>query len=173
MESGACLVGERVHAEGAARADVDRLQRVVGLGFQTGTVVGSGAKIYVKIRALLGGLSRKGGLRHHWCDRACRVGLLGRLHRCGLLLGKAAGVGDDVVDRVMRAVRVRQCAGQVLDALLLRLLVEQAGVVGGLGGGAFLALGLQGLVLIVDKQHDVSRGDGKEEHQPQQEHEQH
>ena len=43
----------------------------------------------------------------------------------------------------------------------------------GLGGGAFLALGLQGLVLIVDKQHDVSRGDGKEEHQPQQEHEQH
>ena len=42
---------------------------------------------------------------------------------------------------------IAQRTGQIFDALLLGLLLKQAGVVGGLGCGALLALGLQGLVL--------------------------
>ena len=74
---------------------------------------------------------------------------------------------------MVRAAAVRQRTGQILDALLLGLLLKQAGVVGCLGCGALLALGLQDLVLAVYKQNDVRGGDGKEEHQPQQEDEQH
>ena len=65
---------------------------------------------------------------------------------------------------MVRAAAVRQRTGQILDALLLGLLLKQAGVVGGLGCGALLALGLQDLVLAVYKQNDVRGGDGKEEH---------
>ena len=101
------LVGKRVHAEGAARADVDRLQRVIILRLGACTVRGRGAEVDIKLGALWGGrLGRKGGLRYNRRHR----GHIGRLlHRLlldgrGLLLREAAGVRNDIVHRVVRAV---------------------------------------------------------------------
>ena len=165
-------VGQRIHAERAARADADRLQRVIADGLLAGVFPCTGAKIHVKRRmGLGGGLGGKRCLGHSRCHGG-RVGGL-PLRGGRSLLRETARVRDDVVNRMVRAAAVRQRTGQILDALLLGLLLKQAGVVGGLGCGALLALGLQDLVLAVYKQNDVRGGDGKEEHQPQQEDEQH
>ena len=165
-------VGQRIHAERTARADADRLQRVIADGLLAGVFPCTGAKIHVKRRmGLGGGLGGKRCLGHSRCHGG-RVGGLPLRGGRGLLR-ETARVRDDVVNRMVRAAAVRQRTGQILDALFLGLLLKQAGVVGVLGCGALLALGLQGLVLAVYKQNDVRRGDGKEEHQPQQEDEQH
>ena len=172
------LAGERVHAERAARADGDRLQRVMGFSLGAGAVGGCRAKVYIKAGALCGGLHGlgRGGkrcLRHNGRDRS--IGLLcGLLHSGRLLLREAARVRNDIINGMVRAADgIGKRFGQVLDALLLLLRIEQTGVVGGLGGSALLLGGLKLLVLRVHEQHNIGRGDCKEEHKPQQEHKQH
>ena len=94
------------------------------------------------------------------------------MYRLGGLYRDAPGVGDDIVGRVVRTI-ILHGSGQVLNGFLLLLLGKQLGVVGSLFFGTVLAGLLQLLVLVVDKQHHIGGCDGKEEHQPQQEHQQH
>ena len=201
-------MGQRVHAEGAAGADVDRLQRIVlngGFGGRSGRL---GAEVHVKgstglrlgsrrtiagrgvpgcggigsvsrCRGVIGddrrtgGRLRRNGRLYGLSRLVYRRGLLHqRLYRLGGLYRDAPGVGDDIVGRVVRTIILRG-SGQVLNGFFLLLLGKQLGVVGSLFFGTVLAGLLQLLVLVVDKQHHIGGCDGKEEHQPQQEHQQH
>lgn len=125
-------VGQRIHTERAARADADRLQRVSADGLLAGVFPCTGAKIHVKRRmGLGGGLGGKRCLGHSRCHGGRAGGLPLRGGRG--LFRETARVRDDVVNRMVRAAAVRQRTGQIFDALLLGLLLKQAGVVGGLG----------------------------------------
>ena len=144
MERAAGLAGQGVHAEGAARPDADRLKRVVGFRLTAGAFGAGRAEVYIKARACCGRLRSKGGFGRDRCDGGC-VRLPGR---CSLLLRKAAGVSNDVIDRMVRpGGGIGQRTGQVLNALLLRCSVEKPGIVGCFSGGALLlALGPAGRV---------------------------
>ena len=170
MERAAGLAGQRVHAEGAARPDADRLKRVVGFRLAAGAFGAGRAEVYIKARACCGRLRSKGGFGRDRCDGGC-VRLPGR---CSLLLREAAGVSNDIIDRMVRpGGGIGQRTGQVLNALLLRCSVEKPGVVGCFSGGALLLAGLKGFIPRVQKEDNIDRGDGKEEHHTQQKDEQH
>ena len=170
MQRAAGLAGQGVHAEGAARPDADRLKRVVGLRLAAGAFGAGRTKVYIKARACRAGLCSKGCFRRDRCDGG-RVRLPGR---CSLLFREAAGVGNDIIDRMVRpGGGIGQRTGQVLNALLLRCGVEKPCVVGCFSGGALLLPGLKGFIPRVQKEDDIDRGDGKEEHYAQQKDEQH
>ena len=87
-------------------ADVDRLQRVIILRLGACTVRGRGAEVDIKLGALrAAGWAAKGS-----AVQPASQGHIGRLlHRLlldgrGLLLREAAGVRNDIVHRVVRAV---------------------------------------------------------------------
>ena len=205
-------MGQRVHAEGAAGANVDRLQRVVLDGSLGGRSGRFGAEVYIKggtglrfgsggtiagrgipcggciggvsrCRSVAGNDRRTGGrLRNRGCGlhglyrlahrRGLRYRLLYGLHGLGRLYRDAPGIGDYVISGMMRAI-VLHGGRQVFNRFFFLLLGKQLGVVGGFFLGTVLASLLQFLVLPLGKQHYIGGGDGKEEHQPKQEHQQH
>ena len=174
-----CLGGGRSCLR--AKVDIKRRTRLSRSGRRT--VGGRG----VPCRSSVGGISgwrgvtrdsRRAGRRLRNRGRGlCRLGRgcglrHGLLYRLCGLHRDAPGICDNIVGRVVRTV-VRHRSGQVFNGLFLRPLGKQLGVVGSFFLGTLLPRLLKFLILPLSKQHNVGRGDGKEEHQPQQEYQQH